>query len=143
MRAIILFALALGASFIVGCSQEEQTQVTTKEQLMKELEEAKKKDLSGMSEKRRQGELDRIKGLERMINEPAKAPEPPAQEARGDRGEGQGQGRGQAPSGGGGAGMMTPPKDGEVVVLPKITTKADGTPLDPPKDKPKPKGDKK
>lgn len=129
-RALISISIVAAALFLAGCSGEaESTTLPTSEDYAKELEAAKNQDFSGMTEKRKAGEMDRIRRLEEFVKNPPKAvpPEKPKPEGGGSGGRGSG--------GGGGGGMMQPPKDGEVPVLPKITTKADGTPLEDPKKK--------
>ncbi len=130
-RAFISISVVAAALFLAGCSGEEGSSTTlpTSEDYAKELEAAKNQDFSGMTEKRIAGEKDRIRRLEELVKNPPKVVPPEKPKPEGGDGGGRGTG------GGGGGGMMQPPKDGEVPVLPKITTKADGTPLEDPKKK--------
>ncbi len=129
IRALISISVLTASLLVVGCSGEEgSSELPTSSDYAKELEEAKKVDYTGFSEKRIAGEKDRIRRLEELVKNPPKAAPPEVPKP-----EGGGGGRGEG--GGGGGGMMQPPKDGETVVLPVITTKADGTPLDDPKKK--------
>jgi len=141
-RALISIAILSAALVFAGCSGEEgSSELPTSADYAKELEAAKNQDFSKMTEKRKAGEMDRIKRLEEMVKNPPKAV--PVEEPKPEA-EGGGGGGGRGSGGGGGGGMMQPPKDGEVVVLPKITHKVDGTPIDDPeKDKGKDKGKKK